>query len=116
MHCHKYIRLAIVFHGITAAAQSPNAPGDWTAYGHDQHGSRFSPLTQISRDNVAELVLAWTYRTGDAAVDTRNSVKFEATPLMIDGTLYLSTPLGRVIALDPERGAERWRYDAHVDP
>jgi quinoprotein glucose dehydrogenase len=89
--------------------------GEWASYGHDPFGSRFSPLAQITRDNVSKLAVAWTFRTGDAAVVTRRTTKFEATPLMLDGTLYLSTPLGRVIALDPQKGTERWTYDAHVD-
>jgi quinoprotein glucose dehydrogenase len=96
-----------------APAQGPS--GEWTSYGHDALGARFSPLDQITRDNVGKLTVAWTYRTGDASVDTRATVKFEATPLMVDGTLYLSTPLGKVIALDPQRGTPRWTYDAHVD-
>ena len=95
-----------------AAAQSSNA--EWAAYGHDQLGSRFSPVRQITRDNVARLRVAWTYRTGDTT-HTIQTVKFEATPLMVDGTLYLSTPFGRVIALDPATGRERWTFDAHVD-
>jgi quinoprotein glucose dehydrogenase len=97
----------------TGAASAPG--GEWAAYGRDAFGSRYSPLTQITRDNVAKLEVAWTYHTGDAGVATRRPVKFEATPLMVDGTLYLSTPFGRVIALDPETGAERWTFDAHVD-
>jgi quinoprotein glucose dehydrogenase len=97
-------------------AQRPAADGGWTAYGHDAFGSRYSPLTQITRENVDKLAVAWTYRTGDAKIETRSTVKFEATPLMVDGTLYLSTPLGRVIALDPERGTLRWTFDAHIDP
>jgi quinoprotein glucose dehydrogenase len=113
MHPRSFVALAILTHAVTAAGQSPN--GEWTAYGRDQLGSRFSPLTQITRENVAKLTVAWTYRTGDADVATRQPVKFEATALMVDGTLYLSTPFGRVIALDPERGTERWTYDAHVD-
>ena len=96
-----------------AAAQS--TLGEWTAYGHDALGSRFSPLTTITRDNVGQLTIAWTYRTGEIAVKTRQSTKFEATPLMVDGTLFLSTPFGRAIALDPETGAERWSYDARSD-
>ena len=95
-----------------AAAQSQVA--EWTAYGHDQMGSRYSPLRQITRDDVGQLATAWTYRTGDTA-RTRQTVKFEATPIMVDGTLYLSTPFGRVIALDPATGRERWTFDAHVD-
>src|SRR5678809_900294 len=65
-------------------------------------------------DNVTRLAVAWTYRTGDTA-RTRRPAKFEATPLMVDGTLYLSTPLGRAIALDPTTGKQRWNYDAQVD-
>jgi quinoprotein glucose dehydrogenase len=107
--------LAAMMHVVTASAQPSPPSGEWWAYGHDQLGSRFSPLAQITRDNVAKLVVAWTYRTGEADVATRQPTKFEATPLMVDGTLYLSTPFGRVIALDPERGAAKWTYDAHVD-
>ena len=62
--------------------------------------------------------MAWTYRTGETAHDrfpVRFDPHFEATPLLVDGTLYLSTPLGRVIALDPMRGRERWTYDAKPD-
>lgn len=87
---------------------------EWTAYGHDAFGSRYSPLTQITRDNVSRLAAAWTYRTGEMD-RTRQPSKFEATPLMVDGTLYLSTPFGRVIALDPATGRAKWTFDAHAD-
>lgn len=87
------------------------AHGDWPVYGHDAGGSRFSPLAAITRVNVKDLRLAWVYRTGDLMGDRS---RFEATPLVVDASMYLSTPLGRVIALDPARGVERWRYDAGV--
>src|SRR5580765_16815 len=77
-------------------AQSPN---DWWAYGHDQLGSRYSPLTQVTRDNVASLTVAWTFRTGEMDA-TRRPAKFEATPLVIEGVMYFSTPFGQAIALD----------------
>jgi quinoprotein glucose dehydrogenase len=93
-------------------AQTPD--GEWRAYGHDALGSRHSSLTSITRDNVGRLEVAWTYRTGEIDAKTREPTKFEATPLMVDGTLYLSTPFGRVIALDPQTGKERWTYDAKV--
>ncbi|HEY9450289.1 MAG TPA: PQQ-binding-like beta-propeller repeat protein, partial [Gemmatimonadaceae bacterium] len=93
------------------AAQSAN---EWPAYGRDPAGTRNSPLTQITRDNVARLSVAWTHRTGDFA-RSDDDTRFEATPLMVDGTLYLSTPFGRVIALDPATGRELWTYDAHAD-
>ncbi|MDB4874626.1 MAG: Pyrrolo-quinoline quinone beta-propeller repeat-containing protein [Gemmatimonadetes bacterium] len=101
--------------GASAAFAQPASAGQWTAYGHDALGSRYSPLAQITRQNVAQLAVAWTYRTGEASTHTQQPTKFEATPLMVDGTLYLSTPFGRVIALDPTTGAERWTFDAHPD-
>jgi len=111
--------IAAVANCLTVLAGTANAqsttPGEWTAYGRDGFGGRFSPLTQITRENVGKLEVAWTYRTGEIDVKTQQAMKFEATPLMVDGTLYLSTPLGRVIALDPSTGKPRWTYDAHVD-
>ncbi len=102
--------LTVLFLAATGAAAS-QTPGDWPAYGRDAGGARFSPLTEITRANVAELRPAWVYRTGDYL---RDRGRFEATPLVVEGTMYVSTPLGRVIALDPASGAERWTYDARV--
>ncbi|MEO7084545.1 MAG: pyrroloquinoline quinone-dependent dehydrogenase [Gemmatimonadaceae bacterium] len=107
------IAAALALPPIHLAAQTAN--GDWTAYGHDALGSRFSPLAQITRDNVGKLIVAWTFRTGETGEKTRQPTKLEATPLMVDGTLYLSTPFGRAIALNPETGKELWRYDGRVD-
>lgn len=89
--------------------------GDWPAYGGDAGGERFSPLDAIRRENVASLEVAWTFRTGDAyqPKDSKPTA-FEATPLHVGGTLYLSTPVGRVIALDPVTGQQRWAFDAKV--
>src|SRR6266567_3044138 len=102
----------------TASAQSASRAIEWTAYGHDAAGTRFSPARQITRDNVSRLRVAWTYRTGDLVVDDREGAqlgRFEATPLYVDETLFLATPIGTVIALDPETGRERWRFDPVVD-
>ena len=94
------------------------APGDWPAYGRDAGGARFSPLTQITRANVASLQVAWTYHTGepDMAAMSHRPPALEVTPLVVDGLMYISTPAGNIIALDPATGAERWRYDAGVNP
>jgi quinoprotein glucose dehydrogenase len=103
--------LAIVATGLLASAQQP----DWAAYGRDPGGERFSPLDGIHRENVASLDVAWTFRTGDAYTPTMGDpTAHEATPLLIDDTLFLSTPLGRVFALDPTTGATRWVFDAQV--
>ena len=93
------------------AAQQP-ATSEWPVYGGDPGGHRFASLDQITGSNVAGLRLAWIYRTGDLL---RARGRFEATPLLVDGTLYVSTPLAQVVALDPATGAERWTYDPRVD-
>ena len=100
---------------MLAAMLHGQRTGDWQAYGRDAGGERFSPLDEINRKNVGSLQIAWTFRTGDAYQPKRGRpTAFEATPLHIDGTLYLSTPVGRVIALDPVTGQQRWAFDAQV--
>src|SRR5262245_26438871 len=93
---------------------SGGSVADWPVYGRDPGGSRYSPLSQITRENVKHLQVAWTYRTGDTPTKAQLAA-FEATPILTEGTLYLSTPFNRVIALDPETGAERWTYDPKID-
>jgi quinoprotein glucose dehydrogenase len=100
---------------LLAGVVSGQQNGEWLAYGRDAGGERYSPLDEVNRANVASLRVAWTFRTGDAYQPQRNRpTAFEATPLYVDGTLYLSTPLGRVIALDPVTGRQRWAFDAKV--
>jgi quinoprotein glucose dehydrogenase len=107
-----FVACSIVIAGMLLAG-APD--GDWPAYGRDAGGERFSPLDAIRRENVASLEVAWTFRTGDAYTPERGRpTAFEATPLHVDGTLYLSTPLGRVIALDPVTGQQRWAFDGKV--
>ena len=101
--------------GFASQRDVSQIDGDWPAYGRDQGGERFSPLDAINRGNVTSLQVAWTFRTGDAYQPPKSRpTAFEATPLHVDGTLYLSTPLGRVIALDPVTGRQRWAFDAKV--
>jgi quinoprotein glucose dehydrogenase len=86
---------------------------EWRHYGGDPGGQKYSTLTDINRSNVALLVLAWQWQTGEVPLPryATSPGMFEATPLMIDGVLYLSTPYNRVIALDPITGREIWSYD-----
>lgn len=103
---------------LRVAADGPQfAKGEWRAYGHDAGGTRYSPLGQINRGNVKQLKEAWTYRTGDYSdgKKTRGSSTWQHTPLLVDGTLFVASPFNRVIALDPETGAEKWTYDPKID-
>ncbi len=124
------IALTLSLAGCARGAGDPATTRDsgWGAYGGDPGGGRFSPLRQIDTANVNRLALAWTYRTGDATHDDHGegprtgcgrchtgASKFEATPILADGRLYLSTPLNRVIALDPAQGHELWRFDPKLD-
>jgi quinoprotein glucose dehydrogenase len=115
----KLIRLlaaAAIVGTATASAQSPDA-SDWGFYGGDAFGQHFSSLDQIKRENVNELTVAWTYRTGELGDGfARNSkLTFEATPVLAFGFLYLETATNIVIALDPETGKQKWRYDPKID-
>src|SRR5436190_478612 len=100
-----------------APAVLPGQEVDWSANGRDLQGTRYSPAAEITRKNVSRLAVAWTYRTGetDARFKTAKPTAFEATPLVVDETMYLGTPLGRVIALDPATGRERWVFDPKID-
>src|SRR5215468_7726235 len=73
---------------------------DWPAYGHDPGGMRFSPLADVTRSNVSQLRIAWTYHTGDASAGGGLVQRsgFEATPIVVDGTMYLSTATNRIVA------------------
>ena len=116
---------ALLMIATSAIAADQGAPVEWPFYGNDQGGQRYSPLTQINRDNVTNLKCAWTYHTGDMSngqIDpsvaeghwTFNKTGFENTPIVVDGVMYISTPFCRVIALDPETGAEKWSYDPQM--
>ena len=90
-------------------------PGEWHAYGRTAAGDRYSPLDQITPENVGKLQVAWRYETGDKRSDKDPmEATYEVTPLMIDGTVYICTPHDKVIALDAVTGKEKWVFDAHL--
>ncbi len=112
----KSMLLLTLLAGSSARAQiSGNT--DWPNYGNDPGGMRYSPLNQINRDNVLNLKIAWVFHTGDIS-DGKGGRKrsgFESTPILVDGTLYLTTPFNRVIALKPSTGKQLWAYDPKID-
>ncbi|MFO1359479.1 pyrroloquinoline quinone-dependent dehydrogenase [Plasticicumulans sp.] len=78
--------------------------GNWLSYGRDYGQQRFSPLKQINRETIGRLVPKWIYQTGTTA-------SFQATPIVVDGVLYLSMPFDHVAAIDAASGRELWRYE-----
>jgi PQQ-dependent dehydrogenase (methanol/ethanol family) len=82
-------------------------PGNWMSYGRTYSGDHFSPLTQINRQNVGKLGLAWSY-------DLEEYRPVEATPLVIDGVMYVSSAWSNVYALDARTGKEIWKFDPEV--
>jgi quinoprotein glucose dehydrogenase len=114
------ISLAVLTGGRLLAQRAAASPlldsTGWPAYGRNAEATRFSPLAQINRGNVARLVRAWSYRTGELGQGARDAadLTFEATPILFEGALYLATAFGKVIAVDPGTGQERWTWDAAV--
>ena len=90
---------------------------DWQHVGKDVRGQRFSKVTQITRDNVVNLELAWEYNHGDFSWhgDDIGASTFESTPLLIEGNLYFCTPFSRVISLNPSTGEKLWDFDPETD-
>ena len=106
----------ILQYGTTAAALLASE-SDWPWYGRTPYGDRHSPLQQINTANVSQLQVAWRFHTGEGAPQFKADAPtaLEVTPLVFRGIMYLSTPLGRVFALDPTTGIERWHFDPQVD-
>jgi quinoprotein glucose dehydrogenase len=90
----------------------------WDYYGNDAGGTRYSQLSQINRDNIGHLAVAWRFRTGDLGdgFAAQNKMAYEATPVLYHGRLYLNTPFGKVFALDAKTGQQIWSFDAVIDP
>lgn len=99
----------------TPAPTSTAASLEWTHWNGDAAGTRYSRARQIDRRNVARLKVAWMVHLGDCPQCPRRSWRFATTPLMVDGRVFTSTPLGRVVSLDPATGVQIWTYDAAVD-
>lgn len=92
--------------------QPDSHPGDWTAYGRTQAGTRYSPLAQINQDNAKDLQVAWTFQTGDKkGPNDPVEITNEVTPLKVGALLYLCSPHQILFALDAATGKEKWRFD-----
>ena len=97
--------------------QSDDDESQWGSYGGDPGGNRHSPLTQINRENVGSWRSRGPIAPASSAPDfaRADTLTFEATPILVRDSLYLSTATNIVIALDPATGKQRWRYDPRID-
>ncbi|HTH60395.1 MAG TPA: glucose/quinate/shikimate family membrane-bound PQQ-dependent dehydrogenase [Paraburkholderia sp.] len=96
----------------TAAGAGGPAAGDWPAYGRTQAGTRYSPLAQITPQNVKNLAVAWTFRTGDKkGPNDPTEITNEVTPIKVGDSLYLCSPHQILFALDAATGALKWKFD-----
>lgn len=102
--------------GMTLAsrAQDGSEAGEWPHYAGSTYGWKYSPLDQISSDNIQQLQVAWRLPSPDRAFQddlVLQRVRNEDTPLMVGGQLYHVTGLGIVSAIDPATGETRWVHD-----
>ena len=101
--------------GVTLEAQRGRVDEEWPDYAGNREGMKYSPLSQISKDNINDLEIAWRWPTADQELQASNPAwrggNYEDTPLMINGLLYTVTPLGLIAALDPGTGETKWVHD-----
>ena len=116
---HWTVALALVVASVCASAPPSRAQGsddgEWHSWGGNSAFTRYSPLDQISKDNVTNLRVAWRWSSADRELQESNPLwragRNEDTPLMANGTVYTVTGLGLIAALDPASGETRWVYD-----
>lgn len=102
----------------TQSSQTPLVPNKptWDSFHGQLNAQKYSPLKQITSDNVANLTKVWEFHTGDMADgsgDTPATV-WSSTPVFANNTLYVGTPFYRLIALDPATGEKKWSFDTHT--
>jgi quinoprotein glucose dehydrogenase len=101
----------VLFWGGVGGRTGTTGPVDheWTNHGGDPGHRQFSPLTQITRDNVHQLQVAWTYSSGDAREDNRSQI--QCNPIVVHGVLYATSAQLKVFALEAATGRELWVFD-----
>jgi len=101
--------------GAALASAGDVPASEWPAYGRTQEGTRYSPLQQITPENVNDLQVAWTFRTGDMkGPNDPGEITDEVTPIKIGDLLYLCSPHQILFALDASTGALRWKFDPEL--
>lgn len=113
------ILLAIVLPTALAAAEQAGSATtvEWPAYAATVGSTRYSPADQVTAENVDKLELAWSWQSPDTQIEEEHGLRqgyFKNTPIMAKGTLYATTPLNQVAAIDPATGATRWVFDPQI--
>lgn len=101
--------------GLVAGLTAQTPAGEWRVYGGDLASRKYSPLSQIAKETLPRLAVAWQWASADNALVAANPTArpgaYQDTPLMARGTLYTVTSLGVIVALDPGTGHARWTFD-----
>ena len=119
---NRRVSLALVVAAAVSAAAAMAQRGEssmqveWTHWGGDPGGTKYTTLTGIAPANLPRLDIAWQWKHWETPLDEYRTTPgfFESTPLMIDGVLYVTTPYNNVAALDAESGREIWRFDGEA--
>ena len=109
------------------AAANPGADHDWPSYGMTRKMTKYADLDQINRYNVADVQVAWTWDSPDGALleaigsapgtgffENIGSTGFKSTPIKVGDTLYVSTPMGYVAAINAATGKQKWAFDTRT--
>ncbi|NNC24164.1 pyrroloquinoline quinone-dependent dehydrogenase [Salinisphaera sp. USBA-960] len=98
-----------------AGSPGPKKP-TWDTFHGQLNAQKYSPLKQITADNVGQLKKVWEYHTGDVSDGSgkRPATVWSATPIFANDTLYIGTPFYRIIALNPATGEKKWSFDTHA--
>jgi len=105
---------SLTFSLVVIVAASCKAPvkesyKNWEVYGGTKDAMHYSSLTEVDTNNVSQLLVAWTYHTGDA--DTASHSQIQCNPIVIDGILYALTPKMKMFAVDAATGKQIWVFD-----
>jgi quinoprotein glucose dehydrogenase len=94
---------------IVSCNSHNNSYTSWKVYGGNDENNHYSSLTQVDTNNVQQLKVAWEYHTGDA--DTTNHSQIQCNPVIIDGTLYGTSPMMKLFAIDAATGKQKWVFN-----
>ncbi len=113
MRRHSPALASVIVASVLAAPQGQSRQVEWLHYGSDLANSKYSPVGDVTPQNVQRLAVVWEWQHGEKPLEEYGTVpyRFENQPLMADGVLYVTTPYNNAAALDAETGRELWRFD-----